>query len=63
MTRLVGSEMCIRDRNKVAEALAIEKELAYMVESGRYWESEIDFDKDKLKAIDSVWLSAKKSAS
>lgn len=60
---LLANQNSLLIQNKVAEALAIEKELAYMVESGRYWESEIDFDKDKLKAVDSVWLSAKKSAS
>ena len=59
---LLDNQNNLLAQNKVSEALQFEKNLGYMVASGRYWESETDFDKDKLKAIDAVWLSAKKSA-
>lgn len=59
---LLANQNSLLVENKVSEALQFEKDLAYMVESGRYWESETDFDKDKLKAIDDIWLLAKKSA-
>jgi hypothetical protein len=50
------------DPARVLETLEVEKNLGYMVTSGRYWESKADFDPDKLKNIDAMWLSAKKSA-
>lgn len=62
-TELLALQNKLLAQDKVSEALAIEKKLGYMVESGRYWESETEFDKDALKAIDAVWLSAKISAS
>jgi hypothetical protein len=37
---------------------AQEKELAYHVASGRYWESETAFSPAKLDAIDDLWLAA-----
>jgi hypothetical protein len=37
---------------------AQEKELAYHVASGRYWESETPFSPAKLDAIDDLWLAA-----
>lgn len=42
----------------VAEALQAEADLGYMVASGRYWEVANQLDKDKLAAIDSLWLTA-----
>ena len=42
----------------VAEALQAEADLGYMVASGRYWEVADQLDKDKLAAIDSLWLTA-----
>jgi hypothetical protein len=32
--------------------------LAYMVPSGKYWESSIEFDRSKLNEIDSLWLKS-----
>jgi hypothetical protein len=43
---------------EVLTALAAEKKLGYMVESGRYWECEASFDKDKLSDIDDMWMTA-----
>jgi hypothetical protein len=40
----------------VREALQAEEDLGYMVPSGRYWEVAEKFDKEKLRAIDSLWL-------
>ena len=42
----------------VADALQAEAALGYMVESGRYWEAAHRFDKEKLSAIDDLWLGA-----
>jgi hypothetical protein len=42
----------------VATAFRMERELGYMVPSGRYWEVSADLDKTKLQAIDSMWLDA-----
>lgn len=61
-TELLAIQSKLLVKDKISEALAIEKKLGYMVESGRYWESETEFDKDALKAIDAVWLSAINSA-
>jgi hypothetical protein len=61
-TELLAIQSKLLVQDKISEALAIEKKLGYMVESGRYWESETEFDKDALKAIDAVWLSAINSA-
>jgi len=32
--------------------------LAYMVPSGKYWESSVKFDRSKLSEIDSLWLKS-----
>jgi hypothetical protein len=42
----------------VTKALQTEKNLGYMVPSGKYWEVLASFDKDKLRAIDAMWLEA-----
>ena len=46
------------DSNSVKKALDLEEELAYMVPSGRYWESLKEFDQLKLSEIDSLWLKS-----
>jgi hypothetical protein len=46
------------DEEAIEAALSAEAQLGYMVPSGRYWEVAGAFDKDKLKAIDDLWLSA-----
>lgn len=40
----------------VKNALRAESELGYWVESGRYWEESEQFDSEKLRAIDALWL-------
>jgi len=40
----------------VGQALQAEAELGYMVPSGRYWEVIDTFSKEKLSAIDALWL-------
>lgn len=44
------------DLDLATKALNAEKELAYMVPSGRYWEVLQEFDQKKLSKIDSLWL-------
>jgi hypothetical protein len=46
------------DPQAVARALEAELQLGYMVPSGRYWEAAHTFDKNKLQAIDNLWLAA-----
>jgi hypothetical protein len=46
------------DEQAIEAALSAEAQLKYMVPSGRYWEVANAFDKDKLRAIDDLWLSA-----
>jgi hypothetical protein len=46
------------DSKSVKRALDLEGELAYMVPSGRYWESLKEFDNTKLSQIDSLWLKS-----
>jgi len=41
----------------VQMALQAESELGYWVESGRYWEEAETFDREKLRAIDALWLA------
>jgi len=43
---------------QVLKAFAVEKELGYMVPSGRYWEHESEFDKNKLREVDGLWTQA-----
>jgi hypothetical protein len=40
----------------IQNTLLAESELGYMVESGKYWEKHEQFDSDKLKEIDALWL-------
>ena len=42
----------------IEDALSIENKLGYLVESGRYWESDIEFDRDALCALDISWLES-----
>jgi hypothetical protein len=42
----------------IHNALRAESELGYWVESGRYWEESGQFDGEKLRAIDSLWLES-----
>lgn len=44
------------DLDLARKVLNVEKELAYMVPSGRYWEVLQEFDQKKLSKIDSLWL-------
>lgn len=46
------------DTDKMQAILSQEEELGYLVENGRYWESEIKFDEKALCALDSAWLDA-----
>jgi len=46
------------DSKSVKRALDLEGELAYMVPSGRYWDSLKEFDTMKLSEIDSLWLKS-----
>jgi hypothetical protein len=46
------------DPDAVAKALLTERELGYLVPSGKYWELASNFDETKLKAIDALWLEA-----
>ena len=43
---------------RVSQALQAEAELGYMVPSGRYWEVIDTFDKNRLSAIDALWLQS-----
>jgi hypothetical protein len=45
------------DQDAVRLALQAESDLGYWVESGRYWEESDKFDREKLRAIDSLWLA------
>jgi hypothetical protein len=45
------------DQEAVRLALQAESDLGYWVESGRYWEESEKFDREKLRAIDSLWLA------
>jgi hypothetical protein len=46
------------DSRSIKRALDLEGELAYMVPSGKYWESPVEFDRSKLSEIDSLWLKS-----
>jgi len=46
------------DLHKVNLALAAEEELGYWVPSGRYWESDQQFDPKQLRKIDDIWIHA-----
>jgi len=48
------------DPQKVDSALAVEKELGYLVPSGRYWEKAHSFDPEKLREIDELWIESEK---
>ncbi len=40
----------------VEEALALEKDAAFVVPSGKYWKEEARFDTDLIDAIDAAWM-------
>lgn len=44
--------------DQIELALKAEKDLGYMVPSGRYWEHLENFDESKLRQIDQMWLQA-----
>lgn len=44
--------------SRIESALSAEKELGYMVPSGRYWEHLEGLDESKLRQIDNLWLQA-----
>jgi hypothetical protein len=46
----------------VKNAMRAESELGYWVESGRYWEESEQFDSEKLRAIDALWLETASEA-
>jgi hypothetical protein len=46
------------DAAAVADALAYEAELGYVVPSGRYWDVADRFDAGALRALDKMWLRA-----
>lgn len=46
------------DLGSVSRALQAEKDLGYMVSSGRYWEVLKEFDHLRLSEIDSLWLES-----
>ncbi|MSP06943.1 MAG: hypothetical protein EXR13_05245 [Candidatus Fonsibacter sp.] len=56
------NSLCLQDikldSKSVKRALDLEEELAYMVPSGRYWESLGEFNQFKLSEIDSLWLKS-----
>ena len=39
-------------------ALTAEKNLGYLVPSGRYWENMKSFDPVKLRMIDDIWINS-----
>ena len=46
------------DSRFVKRALDLEKELGYMIPSGRYWKHLKEFDHLKLNEVDSLWLKS-----
>jgi hypothetical protein len=42
--------------SRIESALSAEKDLGYMVPSGRYWEHLEGLDESKLRQIDDLWL-------
>jgi hypothetical protein len=46
------------DAHQVSRAQTAEKELGYLVPSGRYWESIEDFDPEQLRIIDDIWIDS-----
>ena len=54
----VDTKLLHLDSKSIKRALDLEGELAYMVPSGKYWESSVEFDRSKLSEIDSLWLKS-----
>lgn len=59
---IVDQQFELLNTDRIARALNAEKDLGYMVQSGRYWEHTAEFDKAKLSAIDDLWLQAIQAA-
>ena len=54
--KLLATQNHLFDLQKVSMALAAEKNLGYLVPSGRYWETIKSFDPVKLRLIDDIWI-------
>lgn len=55
---LLSHQNQLIDAHQVSRALTAEKELGYLVPSGRYWESIEDFDPEQLRIIDDIWIDS-----
>lgn len=58
LLKLLKEQKTLIKIDVVTKALETEQNLGYMVPSGKYWEVLEQFDKDKLSAIDGMWLKA-----
>jgi hypothetical protein len=58
LLQLLKEQKTLIKHDVVTKALQTEQNLGYMVPSGKYWEVLASFDKDKLSAIDAMWLEA-----
>jgi len=56
--KLLAKQNNLVNPHKVGMALAAEKNLGYFVPSGRYWETIKNFDPDKLRMIDDIWIDS-----
>jgi hypothetical protein len=54
--KLLANQNHLVNQHKVGMALAAEKNLGYLVPSGRYWETIKSFDPVKLRMIDDIWI-------
>jgi hypothetical protein len=59
--RLIEQQNRMLSSDQVVKALAAEKDLGYMVETGRYWQHLAALDASKLSQIDDLWLKAIRS--
>ena len=56
--KLLSTQNHLIDAQKVSMALTAEKNLGYLVPSGRYWEKMKSFDPVKLRMIDDIWIDS-----
>jgi hypothetical protein len=56
--KLLANQNQLVNLHKVGMALAAEKNLGYLVPSGRYWETIKNFDPVKLRMIDDIWIDS-----
>ena len=56
--KLLSTQNHLIDAQKVSMALTAEKNLGYLVPSGRYWENMKSFDPVKLRMIDDIWINS-----